>query len=48
MKDKNLSYKNNAYLKPKDFSYTLEVSMKKALLHIYEARYSSLPNKRTS
>ena len=38
MKDKNLSYKSNANFKLKDISKALEMTRKKALLHIYEVR----------
>ena len=38
MKDKNQNYKNNANIKTKRHFYALEMSLKKALLHIYEAR----------
>ena len=36
MKDKDLSYKINANLMQKDLSYALEMSLKKASLHIVD------------
>ena len=39
MKDNDLNYKTNANLKSERyFFYALEMSLKKALFHIYEAR----------